>query len=152
MNLSDFKIEEVFQFASTIEQGGFDFYVTLIAACDNIRVKNELKFLRDEEAQHKAFFLGELKKKGTTEVKLSAGLDRVLQAEFITPMEEFYRDKKIARTVEALRFGAALEQKTIDFYVDLRKQAKDSDFLRDLDAIIEEENKHKQKLNVILTY
>ena len=152
MKLSDFKIEEVFQFAATIEQGGFDFYVTLIAACDNIRVKNELKFLRDEEAQHKAFFLGELKKKGKGEVALSPGLKGVLDAEFVGPMDEFYKAKKIARTDEALRFGAELEQKTIDFYAGLRKQTGDAAFLKDLDAIIEEEKKHKRKLNIIMAY
>jgi len=152
MDLSRFKIEEMYQFAATIEQGGFDFYGKLIEACDNTRVKNELKYLREEEAHHKAFFLGELKKKGQSEVKLSAGLNEVLQAEFIKPMDEFYQAKKISRTDEALRFGAAVEQKTIDFYTDVKKQAKDAGVLKDLDGIIEEEKKHKQKLNIILAY
>jgi len=152
MDLSKFRIEEVYQFAVTIEQGGFDFYGKLIEACDNTRVKNELKFLRDEEAQHKAFFQGELRKKGKDEVTLSPGLAGVMDAEFLKPMEEFYRAKKITRTDEALRFGAAVEQKTIDFYGDMRKQSGDAGLLKDLDAIIEEEKKHKQKLNIILAY
>jgi len=152
MDLSKFKIEEVYQFAVTIEQGGFDFYEKLIQACDITRVKNELKYLRDEEAQHKAFFQGELRKKGKGEVSLGAGIAGVLQEEFLKPMDDFYKAKKIAKTDEALRFGVAVEQKTIDFYGDLRKQSKDAAFLKDLDAIIEEEKKHKQKLNIILAY
>ena len=152
MDLSKFGIEEMYQFAATVEQGGYDFYGKLIDTCENTRVKNELKFLRDEEALHKAFFLGELKKKGKGEVALSPGLKGVLDAEFVGPMDEFYKAKKIARTDEDLRFGVALERKTIDFYGDLRKQSKDEAFLKDLDAIIEEEKKHKQKLNIIPAY
>ena len=153
MDLSKFGIEEMYQFAVTVEQGGYDFYGKLIDTCENTRVKNELKFLRNEEALHKAFFLGELKKKKSKgEVVLSPGLKGVLDAEFVRPMDEFYAAKKIAHTDEALRFGVALEQKTIDFYGDLRKQTGDAAFLKDLDAIIEEEKKHKQKLNIILAY
>jgi rubrerythrin len=152
MELSKFPIEEVYQFAVAIEQGGFDFYEKLIQASDNTRVKNELKFLRDEEARHKAFFQGELRKKGGGEAVLGSGLAGVLQEEFVRPMDEFYRAAKVTKTAEALRFGIALEQKTIDFYGDLRKQSKDAAFLKDLDAIIAEENKHKQKLNIILAY
>ena len=152
MDLSKFKIEEVYQFAVTIEQGGFDFYEKLIQACDITRVKNELKFLRDEEAQHKAFFQGELRKKGKGEVTLGPGIAGVLEEEFLKPMNDFYQAKKITKTAEALRFGVAVEQKTIDFYGDLRKQSQDAAFLRDLDAIIAEEKKHKQKLNIILAY
>jgi rubrerythrin len=67
-------------------------------------------------------------------------------------MDEFYRAAKITRTDEALRFGIAVEQKTIDFYGELRKQSRDAAFLKDLDAIIAEEQKHRQKLNIILAY
>jgi len=152
MDLSKFQIEEVYQFAAEIEQGGFDFYGRLIEASDNTRVKNELKFLRDEEAQHKAFFLGELKKKGKAAGKLGAGLEELLQRQFIRPLEEFYQAGKITKTVEALRFGMQVEQKTIDFYGELDKLAQDAGFRRELAAIIAEEKKHKQKLNLILAY
>jgi rubrerythrin len=152
MDLSKFPIEELYQFAATVEQGGFDFYEKLIQASDNTRVTNELKYLRDEEAQHKAFFLGELRKKGRGEAALGSGLEKVLQEEFLRPMEEFYRGARPGKTAEALRFGIAVEQKTIDFYGELRKQSRDEAFLKDLEAIIAEEKKHKQKLNIILAY
>jgi rubrerythrin len=152
MDVSKFQIEELFQFAATIEQGGYDFYGRLIQASDNKRVQNELKYLRDEEAQHKAFFLGELKKKGKAEVKLNPDLNVVLEAEFIKPLDEFYKAKKISNNQEALRFGISVEQKTIDFYTDLLKQSTDPAFQKDLDTVIEEEKKHKRKLNLILAY
>jgi rubrerythrin len=153
MDLSAFRIEEMYQFAVAIEQGGYDFYTRLIEACESPRARNELKFLKDEEARHKAFFSGQLKKKGfDTEVALNPALDSFLTEQFVAPMEQFYKEKKITRTDEALRFGAAVEQKTIDFYVDMRSRAGDAGVQKDLDAIIEEEKKHKLKLNVILTY
>jgi rubrerythrin len=152
MDLSKFPIEEVYRFAADIEQGGYDFYEKLIQASDNTRVKNELKFLRDEEAKHRAFFQGELRKKGKSEAALGPGLAGVLQEEFVRPMEEFYRAAKVQNIAEALRFGIALEQKTIDFYGDLRRQSREPGFLQDLDAVVAEEKKHKQKLNIILAY
>ncbi len=152
MDLGKTSIEELFQFAATIEQGGFDFYSRLIQASDNKRVANELKFLRDEEAQHRTFFLGELKKKGKSEVAISPALNAVLEAEFLKPLEEFYKSQKISNNQEALRFGITVEQKTIDFYGDLRRQSRDPGLLKDLDVIVEQEKKHKEKLNLILAY
>jgi rubrerythrin len=152
MDLSKFKIEEVYQLAVNIEQGGFEFYEKLIQASPNTRVANELRFLRDEEAQHKAFFQGELRKKGKGDIELGPAVAGVLQEEFLKPMDDFYRSGKITKIDEALRFGMAVEQKTIDFYADLRKQSRDAAFLKDLEAIVEEEKKHKQKLNIILAY
>ena len=152
MDLGKTSIEELFQFAATIEQGGLDFYSRLIQASDNKRVNNELKFLRDEEAQHRTFFLGELKKKGKSEVAIGPALNAVLEAEFLKPLEEFYQSKQISNNQEALRFGMTVEQKTIDFYGDLRRQSRDPGFLKDLDVIVEQEKKHKQKLNIILAY
>lgn len=64
----------------------------------------------------------------------------------------FNLSKKIGNNQEALRFGMTVEQKTIDFYGDLRRQSQDPGFLKDLDAIVEQEKKHKQKLNIILAY
>jgi rubrerythrin len=152
MDLGRTSIEELFQFAATIEQGGLEFYSRLIQASENKRVNNELSFLRDEEARHRTFFLSELKKKGKTEVALSPALSSALEEQFIRPLEEFYRSQKIGDNVAALRFGMTVEQKTIDFYGDLRRQSRDPGFLKDLDVIVEQEKKHKQKLNLLLAY
>lgn len=152
MDLSKFRIEEAYQFAAKIEQGGFDFYGRLIDAAANQRVKNELKALQDDEAKHKAFFLGELRKKGGAEVSLSPGLEAFIQGEFVKPMEEFYAKGTVATNDQALAFGASVEQKTIDFYGDLRKQSTDPAFQKDLDAIIAEEKRHKHRLEVIRAF
>jgi rubrerythrin len=45
-----------------------------------------------------------------------------------------------------------IEQKTVDFYTALKEKQNDPAFGKDLDVIIDEERKHKQKLNLILAY
>jgi rubrerythrin len=152
-DLGNYQIEEIFQVAVTIEQGGYDFYSRLIEATGNQRVKNEMKFLRDEETKHKDFFRKQLAQKGvSSDQKVSKGLEEILQKEFLKPMKELYSSKKIKKNDEALRFGVDLEQKTIDFYSALKEQQNDPELLRDLDVIIEEEKKHKLQLNIILAY
>jgi rubrerythrin len=152
-DLGNYQNEEIFQVAVTIEQGGYDFYSRLIEATDNQRVKNEMKFLRDEERKHRDFFKRQLAQKGVSaNHKISRGLEEILEKEFLKPMKELYSSKKITKNVEALRFGVDLEQKTIDFYSALKEQQDDPEFLRDLDVIIEEEKNHKTQLNIILSY
>ena len=151
-DLSKFKIEDVFQMAVAVEQGGYDFYQKIIDNTDNPRVKNEMKFLRDEEAKHKAFFAKGLKAAESPSKGMSPAVKSLLEKEFLAPMEEMYRSKKIARNDEALRFGMQLEQKTIDLYEGLKKLKDDPVFLKDLGAVIEEEKKHKATLNLILAY
>jgi rubrerythrin len=151
-DLSKFKIEDVFQMAVTVEQGGYDFYQKIIDQTDNPRVKNEMKYLRDEEAKHKAFFAKSLEAKTGSSKGMSPAVKSLLEKEFLAPMEEMYRSKKIAKNDEALRFGMQLEQKTIDLYEGLKKMQSDPAFLEDLGAVIEEEKKHKAALNLILAY
>jgi rubrerythrin len=151
-DLSKFAIEDVFQMAVAVEQGGYDFYQKIIDQTDNQRVKNEMKYLRDEEAKHKAFFAKNLEAKGGAPKKMNPAVASLLQKEFLAPMEEMYRSKKIAKNDEALRFGMGLEQKTIDLYEGLKKTQSDPAFLSDLGTVIEEEKKHKATLNLILAY
>lgn len=151
-DLSKFAIEDVFRMAMEVEQGGYDFYQKIIDQTDNPRVKNEMKYLRDEEAKHKAFFEKHLKAKQSSSKKMSADVESLLEKEFLAPMEEMYKSKKIAKNDEALRFGMKLEQKTIDLYEGMQKTQGDPAFLADLGTVIEEEKKHKATLNLILAY
>jgi rubrerythrin len=151
-DLSKYQPEDIYRMAITVEQGGFDYYNKIIESTDNKRVKNEMAFLRDEEARHKAFFQKQLAGKGSGEKKITAELQKLLEAEFLKPMDEMYKSKKIGSNADALRFGMDIEQKTVDFYTALKQKQNDPEFGKDLDVIIDEERKHKQKLNIILAY
>ncbi len=152
-DLSRFQVEEIYRVAVSVEQGGFDFYNRIVETSDNSRVKNEMRFLRDEEARHKAFFQRQLAAKGAAEAgTVSPDLQKLLESEFLHPMEELYRSRRIEKNTEALRFGMDIEQKTVDFYTALRERQTDQAFREDLDLVIDEERKHKQKINILLAY
>lgn len=151
--LSMFEVEDIYRMAIAVEQSGFDFYSRIVETSNNQRVKNELKFLRDEEVRHKAFFEKQLAAKAAVEDKpVSIDLRKLLETEFLEPMENLYRRKKVKNNVEALRFGMDLEQKTVDFYLALRARQNDEAFRKDLEIIIDEERRHKQKLSILLAH
>jgi rubrerythrin len=52
-NLADFKVEDLLSMAVVMEQKGYDFYSAVIEKSPERRVKNEIRFLREEEARHK---------------------------------------------------------------------------------------------------
>jgi len=152
-DLKGYRIEDIFQMAVAIEEGGYEFYDQLIKTAAEPGVKNEMKFLRDEEGRHKDIFLKHLTKTDTaSDRKISGEMQRLLEDEFFKPMKKLYKNGVIEKNVEALRFGLTLEQKTIDFYSALKEQSQDQKLQDDLDEIIEEEKNHKMKLNILLSY
>jgi rubrerythrin len=139
--------------AVVVEQGGWDLYTRLMEGSTKDQVKNELTFLRDEEASHKAFFVEQLKKRGkAADGKVSPELNTLLQKEFLGPMEQHFAAKSPATHSDTLRFASDLEQKTIDFYTGMKAGRADVSFLADLDQIIAQEQNHKRKINMILAY
>ncbi len=150
-NLARFKLEDLYQLAYAVERKGYEFYGKLIDATDNDQVKNEMRFLRDEEETHQAFFAAELSKRGKGPGSPGPELDSLLEKEFLGPLQKQLRDKTIAGFKEALHFGMELEQKSIDFYNAL-KAAHAATVAGDLDTIIAQEEKHKRKLKIILAY
>jgi rubrerythrin len=152
-NLTSFQVHDIYRMAVAIEQGGQEFYLRVIDSTDSQRIKNELRFLGDEEARHKAFFEKQLLDRGVAvDEPLSPKLGKLLEEQFLEPAEALYRSKKIASNAEALRFGMEIEQKTIDFYTALLEKQQEAEVRKDLETIIGEERKHKQKLNIILAY
>ncbi len=120
-NLAEFKLEDLLQMAVLVEQKGYDFYSAVIEKSPERRVKNEIRFLREEEARHKVLFQEMLKKKGkSASGRLSAALDALLRREFTDPLEELISSKKIESNAEALKFGVSMEQKIVDFYAVLK--------------------------------
>ena len=67
--LSDLDLAEAYSLAITMEDEGFNFYNKIIEKTDNVRAKNELTYLRDEEKKHKEIFEKLLKDSGEDFVK-----------------------------------------------------------------------------------
>jgi rubrerythrin len=153
LNFGDHSVEDMYQIAVHIEQGGYDFYSQIAERSENPRVKNEVIFLRNEEAKHKAFFHKQLSSRGVAaSAELSGELKSWLDREFVNPMNQVLQSRDITRNEEALQLGVRLEQKTIDLYETLKAQISEVSVQEDLQAIIDEEHSHKKKLNLLLAY
>jgi len=151
--LGDFKVEDLLSMAVVLEQKGYDFYSAFIEKSPDRRVKNEIRFLREEEARHKTLFQDMLKKKGkSASSKPGAALDKIVQKEIIVPLEELLSSKKIESNDAALSFGAAMEKKSIDFYTALAALPDAASLASDISAIVTEEETHLSKLNVMMGY
>ena len=152
-NLAEFKLEDLLQMAMLMEQKGYDFYSAVIERSPERRVKNEIRFLREEEARHKTLFQEMLKKKGkSASGKLSAALEALLKREFTTPLDELISSKKIESSEEALKFGISMEQKIVDFYAVLKDLPGASAVAADLATVSTEDQAHVTKLNAMLFY
>jgi rubrerythrin len=150
--LAAYPIEDLFEMAAIVEQGGFDFYARLIARATDARVKNELKFLRDEEAVHKAWFLDQLRSRGgAPRGSVTPRLQARLESEFLEPLDSIFRTGDVSNAEKTLRFGSALEQKSIDFYIALEGSVGSAQ-REALSKIIAQEEDHKRKLEVIRSF
>lgn len=150
--LAAYPIEDLFEMAAIVEQGGFDFYARLIARATDTRVKNELKFLRDEEAVHKAYFLDQLRSRGgAPRGSVTPRLQALLDSEFLEPLDSLFTSGNVTDTDKTLRFGSELEQKSIDFYMALKESVGNAQ-LDALQRIIAQEEDHKRKLEVIRAF
>jgi rubrerythrin len=147
-NCADFKVEDLLQMAVAIEQKSYDFYSAVIEKSAERRVKNEIRFFREEEARHKALFQEMSKKKG----KVSAALDGILRREFLLPLEELLSSKKIEVSEEALKFGLSMEQKRIEFYTALKEMPGAAAMAPALSTVISEEEGHLRKINDMLSH
>jgi rubrerythrin len=151
-NVAEFSVEDLLSMAAAMEQAGFDYYNEVIQKATEPRVKNEVRFLRDEEALHKNVFQEMLKKKGKAAVTVSGALQQILQKEVITPLEEMRASKKISSNRDALNFGAAMERASIEFYKALAAQPAAAAMAPDINAVIKEEEGHLRKIAVLLAY
>ena len=151
-NVADFSVEDLLSMAAAMEQAGYDYYEEIIQKTSEPRVKNEVRFLRDEEAQHKGVFQEMLKKKGKSAAKVSGALQQILQKEVITPLEEMRATKKISSNRDALSFGASMERTSIEFYKALAAQPAAAALVSDINAVIKEEEGHLRKISVLLAY
>lgn len=148
-NLAESSVDDALELAVLVEQGGYDFYERLLANEADRRVKKELEFLRDQEADHKAFFLEQLRAQGRTPRGAAApGLQETLEREFLGPLRKLYSSSDVNGNFKTLGFGMTLEQKSIDLYVEMRAVVNEAQ-RAGLDRVIAEEEGHRRKLQLM---
>lgn len=150
-DFQDVPVEDLLEMAAIVEQSGFDFYARLSARADELRVKNELKSLRDEEALHKAWFLDQLRRRGSFPLgSVAPALRKALEKEFIEPVDRIFASPDIRDSDKTLQLGAVLEQKSIDLYDSMRPAVAEPERPA-LDRIIAQEKEHRRKLELMRT-
>jgi rubrerythrin len=153
LDFGDQSVEDMYLVAVHIEQGGYNFYSQIIERSENPRIKNEVIFLRDEEAKHKAFFQNQLSSRGlAASAELREELKSWLDREFVKPVKQVLNSRDITKNEDALQLGVRLEWKTIELYETLKAQISEMSAREDLQAIIDEEYRHKEKLNLLLAH
>ena len=148
-NIENVSVEDLLELAAMVEQSGFDFYARLSARVDEPRMKNELKFLRDEKGLHRAFFLEQLRKRGAVpRGSVAPVLQEALDREFLRPMDRLFASPDIDDNDKRLSFGADLEQKAINLYGVMRSVLETAQQAA-LDRIIAQGEDHRRNLEVI---
>ena len=143
------RVDDLLEMAAVVEQSGFDFYARLCARTDELRMRNELKFLRDEEALHKSWFLQQLRQQGSVPQGFVApALRETLEREFIDPVDQMFASSDIRDMEKTLKLGSALEQKSIDLYSKMRPAVSGRQRTA-LDWIIAQEEEHRRKLEIL---
>ena len=150
-NLALYAPQDLYQLAVILESRGIDFYGRLISISLENGVKQELLFLQGEEEQHKAFFEKLVGPAARPASLLNDLAGQLLGREVLYPLEKLFDEMKVSQQQEALRFGVKMEQLTIAFYLQLKKVSAPS-MTEDLDFIVSQEEKHKQKLTIILAH
>jgi rubrerythrin len=152
-NLAELTVEELLSMAVILEEKGYDFYTALIENSPQRSVKNEIRFLCEEEAKHKAVFQDMLKKRGKPASGApGAALEKILRQEIIIPLEDLLSSKKIASRDDALRFGVAMEKKSIELYTALAALPAAASLAEELAAIVAQEEGHLRTLTVMMAY
>lgn len=146
-------IAEAYGLAMKIEKDGYTLYQRAIEITDNNRAKEDLIFLRDQENGHKAFFEKLLKETGReyTENKDSA-LYLWAEENLIGPVRTILENKAPENYQEALSLGLKLEDKSIQFYKELKKASETKETRKAIKKIISEEKRHIKFLNAVLNY
>ena len=151
--LSDLDLAEAYSLAITMEEEGYKFYDKIIEQTDNVRAKNELTYLRDEEQKHKEIFEKLLRDSGQDYVKNEeSDLHCWVDAEIVVPMQEALEKHLPDSSHEALKVGVILENKSIDLFERLKGISKDKDSVKAIKDVLKEEKKHKKRLNIIMAY
>ncbi|RJO64568.1 MAG: hypothetical protein C4540_03670 [Candidatus Omnitrophota bacterium] len=151
----DFNDFEAYKIACKIERDGIAFYGKLLAKQgSNSVAAGSLRFLLKEEQRHLSLFENSLsalrqKKEDITEDEdLLGSLDYGIFQFYQSPEE---LDALANNFLKALKIGVAIEDSSIKFYNACKVQLKGKDVQEAVALVIEEEKRHKQALEDILS-
>lgn len=152
--ITSFDELEAYEIACNIEKQGIHFYKKIAEQNQKPDIAGVLDFLVEEELRHLKFFENRLydlrkDKNDTSEDNdLIEGMDFGIFEPYksIEDLGKVLEDKK-----KAFSLGVMVEEKSITFYKACRDNISSSQVKEQLDKIINEEEKHKEKLKSLLS-
>jgi rubrerythrin len=149
-----FTLPEIIDLAVRIEKNGAKVYGKAEASASNASLASLLGWLKEEEAEHEKWFkafreeLGESEEDPRLEEMGQAVLQGVLGDQAFSIAEADFNQIKEMRSL--LELSLEFEKDTILFYQMLSAFLEDAEILNRLNQIIEEENRHVQRLEDFL--
>jgi rubrerythrin len=152
--MRDFNSGEALKLALYIEEVGSKFYDELFNRAESVQIKNELKFLKDEEEGHRKHFeqLYQHWGEGSLDNLEDDKLGLLAQKGIFGPIRKIRAEEILCDNAEALKFGASVKKRMIAFFNSILDQAQDREVRHVLEHIIEEEKKHLEKLKLLMAY
>jgi rubrerythrin len=154
LQIVDFNEMEAYKIASKIERDGISFYENLVNGIKDKGAKEKILYLLGEEKKHLSFFeaclskTGEDREDGFEDDDLLSYMDYGI----FQPYEHMNQMKDVIDDVDkALDIGIIVEDRTVKFYQACKDKVTSKDTKKELQNIINEEEKHKELLLSMLS-
>ena len=152
--ITDFDELEAYKLAYKIEKDGLAFYKKLAQKIEDPKIKEVLDFLIEQENDHLKFFqdcLFELRKTQEDQGEDNDLLEAIDLGIF-QPYESMQDlEKVLTQANKALRLGMIVEEKSIKFYKSCQQQVSSQRAKEGISKIIDQEHKHKDLIENLLT-
>lgn len=143
--------------ALSIDEEKSEYFGSLADKTDNPRIRNELAFLKNEERNNSDYFARRIEEmenrnEDSGSCDPEGKLRKWVEEEIIEPFQEARETSNISSSLDALRIGAALQKKTIDFYNELMLSEQMESEKEEVARILAGEQDKLKKLNLIMSY
>ena len=153
--LKDFNPVEALRIAMYIEEEGARFYRELTNRTEDKQIRNELRFLWNEEEAHRDNFEKLLRTRNGGDRVKDKDEDKLallVSQGIFGPIKKLRTEDILCNNTEALRFGVVIKKRMISYFSSLLDETKDPHARSVLEDIIKQEKLHLDRLNLLLAY
>ena len=153
--LKDFNPAEALRIAMYVEEEGARFYKELTSRTKDKQIRNELQFLWNEEESHRSNFEKLLRKRDEGEnanIKDEDKIAILINQGIFGPIKKLRTEDILCDNAEALKLGIVIKRRMISYFRSLLEETKDPDAKLVVDDIIRQEERHLDRLNLLLAY
>ena len=152
MATSMFRASEILEMAIRIEKQGIDFYTSCLEAELDEKVADVFRYLIEQEHHHINTFktmredLEDYELPESYAGETGGYMDSfVNEAIFFSPKEASEKVKSLSDPLQAIDFGIRFENRSINFYEEMKEIVPESEGEK-IDGVIEQERRHIERL------